>query len=227
MLSIARYPFALAVQLSFLCVHSTGLLLGTIYNGKTPNLYPNNSHNPVGWITTWVVVGQCVIGLVKLAVSVAKTANASAQEQAAFLPVSAQALADQEVDCSPSSDADEHSRDTGHFTASPESSRSNSITPLEDNYAEEQQKLREYRNAHSHADYSEKGGLLDSAKIQDLASRITARVSKRTMKVLDAMHNVVDRAILLLGFIAIVSGTVVYGGAFVSTGSASSLFELT
>lgn len=210
MLSVARSRLALLIQFSFLGVHSIGLLLGAIYTSKTPKLYQNNSHNKIGWIVTWIVLTQCIIGLIKLAASVGRLEN-STQEQAAFLPVSAEILAQHQP-----LETYRFSNDSGHFTAS-ETSRSPSISSMQERTEEEQQrKLREYEDAHADvsADPNEKQGLLGNAKVRSVAARISAMTSKRTMKVLDIVNKGIDCTSMLLGFIAIITGAVVYGGIF-------------
>ncbi len=212
MLSVARSRLALIIQLSFLGLHSLGLLLATVHSSKVPDLYENNVHNKVGWIVTLVVVAQCTIGLVKLATNIVKPQEARTEERVAFLPVSTEALAQHQS--TGYQDADRYSQDSGHFTAS-EPSRSQSFSSTHDQEEEEERKLREYHDAQAEAEYTEKQGLLGNTKIQRAASRISAKVSKRTMKVLNVIYTAIDFIILPFGFIAIVTGTVVYGGVFV------------
>jgi len=64
MLSIARSRLALASQFMFLAVNAFALVLGLVYNHKTPELYENNVHSKIGWIITWVAsawVGMALI----------------------------------------------------------------------------------------------------------------------------------------------------------------------
>ena len=213
MLSVARSRLSLVTQLAFLGFHSFGLLLGTIYSGKTPDLYENNVHSKIGWIVTWIIVAQCVIGLVKLAARIGKPQEASAEEQTSFLPISTEVLAQHRATLY--QDAYRYSQDSGHFTAS-EPSRSQSISSMQEQNEEEERKLHEYDDAHAdaEADHTEKQGLLGNAKVQRAATRITAVLSKRAMRVLSLMYDATECISLLLGFAAIVSGAVVYGGVF-------------
>lgn len=216
MLSVARSWFALPVQLSFLGVHSVGLLIGTVYSSKTPDLYESNAHNKLGWVVTWIIVAQCIIGIVRLAVNFKKPQDVDAEKQNVFLPISTEALA-QHHQATYSADEYRYSRDSGHFTAS-EASRSQSISSMHDYEDEEHQKLLEYQNQHAdtNAEYMEEQGFSGNTKAQRIASRFAATMSLRTTRVLGVAYNVIDCVILLLGFAAIVSGAVVYGGVFVS-----------
>ena len=211
MLSVARSRLALPAQLFFLGFHSIGLLLGTVYGAKTPDLYENNAHNKLGWTVTWIVVAQCIIGLAKLAISLKKRQDVNAEEQSTFLPISTEALA-QHHQATYSPNEYRYSRDSGHFTAS-DASRSQSISSTQDHENEEQQKFLEYQN--THAEYMEKQ---NNTTTQRVASRIAAMMSLRAIRVLNVLYNAIDCVSMPLGFAAIVSGAVVYGGVFVSCG---------
>ena len=219
MLSIGRSRFALPVQLSFLGVHSAGLLLSTIYTGNVPDLYPKNSHARVGWVATCLVVIQCVIGVLRLATTLRTSSQGpgSLEEQATFLPTATSGTApDHQYQRVQSPDPYRYSNDSGHFTAS-NPSRSQSMSSSQDP-DEEEQKLREYEDAHGHSmgEFVEKRGFLRNSKVERLASRVTAVISRRTMRVLNAIYNLIDRTIFLIGFVTFLSGAAVYGGTFVS-----------
>ena len=215
MLSIARSRLALPAQLSFLGVHTVAVLLGTAYSSKTPDLYENNAHDKVGWIITWIIVTQSIIGLLKLAVNFHTSQDADAEDQNAYLPISAQALAEHHQALY-TSDEHRYSRDSGHYTAS-EASRSQSISSMQEREIEEHQKFLEYRDQHTDtgADKMEEQGLLANTRTQRVASCIAAMMSQRTRRALDVAYNAIDYASLPLGFTTIVSGAVVYGGVFV------------
>ena len=228
MLSIARSRLALAVQLSFLAFHSIALLLGTIYTYNTPQLYENNSHNKVGWIVTWVVVVQCVTGIAKLVASIGKRPDPASeeeeekeqeQEQAACLPMTAQALEHhQQMQQKASPDPYRYSADSGHFSASAPS-RSQSLSSTATFTQEEQQKLQEYEAEHDEdleQHDPEKRGLLGGPNVERVANGLAAILSRRALRVIEGVHDVIDRTILLMGFVAFVTGAAVYGGVFVS-----------
>ena len=70
-----------------------------------------------------------------------------------------------------------------------------------------------------HHDDEEKHGLLtsDSSKLSDRVSRLITSVAlSRLMRYASLPYKFIDRTILLLGFIAVASGIVTYGGHFVS-----------
>lgn len=97
MLSIARSRYTLAAQFLFLLTNAIGVLVGIFYNANTPDLYPNNAHHKLGWLVTWVVGAQVLVGLVG---RVAGTMNRSSrtghrkEEEQSFIPVSTEAMAE-------------------------------------------------------------------------------------------------------------------------------------
>ncbi len=179
MLSVVRFRLALLVQLSFLGLHSVGLLLGTIYTSKTPDLYRNNVHNKVGWTVTWIVLVQCIIGPVNFVASMGKAQGSSEEERAAFLPMSVEALAHhRHAQIARSPTPHRYSHDSGHYTAS-EPSRSQSISSTENRDEKQQRKFRGHEDAHAEAEkhHTEEQGLLGNANVQRIASCITAKLS--------------------------------------------------
>lgn len=219
MLSIARSRLAVLVQLAFLGTHSAGLLLSAIYNGRVPDLYPNNAHHRLGWIVTWVMVVHFAIGVIKLAVDIGKPGDAgSSQERTSLFPSSLNdAESEHLYQRVQSPDPYRYSGDSGHYTAS-EGSQSHSVSSSGEQAHEEKQKLREHEAAHTcmGSAFAEKSGLLNSPKLERVATRLTEVISTKTLRILDHVLNLINRTILLLGFISIVSGMAVYGGVFVS-----------
>lgn len=205
-LSLARYRYALVAQLSFLGVHSLGLLLGAIYTGKNPDLYANNAHNRIGWIVTWIVLAQTVNGVIKLYESGASAYEADTEEHAAFLPISQEAMAQHHY--SQEMSAPEHyrySRDSGQGTE-PESPKDESYSPLQEDEDEDE---------NVETNFDEKQALPRFPMISRLVSRFSVLMPKRAMTLMNMVYDVVNGLILILGFVAITSGIVVYGGIFV------------
>ena len=213
-LSVSRSRMALVVQLSFLAIHSIAVSLGAIYRGNTPDLYKNNVHNKIGWIATWLVVAQCVLGVIRLSATIKVPKEVSPrvpEEYTPFLPTSTDSPIQHE-----SAQAYRYSNDSGHFTAS-DSSRNQSISSLWDRDDQEQQrKLWEYEEAHrdTRNDSAGQRAPCGNSRIQRLASHMTARISKRTVNFLNTINDAIDVTSLPLGFVAILSGAVVYGGVF-------------
>ena len=198
-------------------VHSLGLILGSVYTHSTPEVYEHNAHNKIGWIMTWVVVVQFLIGIIKLATDVGKGRDVhKSEEEAAFLSVSTEAMAQHgRTRDMASPDPYRYSNDSGHYTAS----RSHSVSSTQERLEEEQQqKLREFETSPSAEDVGleEKRGLLCNPKVGRLAQKFSALIPPRIMKGLNVAHNAVNRLILLPTFVTFISGAAVYGGVFVS-----------
>ena len=218
MLSIARSRLALIVQITFLGLHGIGLLLGTIYRSRTPDLYENNVHNKIGWIVTWMILAQCVIGTLQSIITVGKPYESNQEERGAFLPISVEALAQHQHENNMAEPEHyRYSQDSGHFTAS-QPSRSHSLSSTAEQEEEQQRKIQEYKDYHAHLEDEnpEKQSLLDNGKVQRVATRIAAKLSRRTTRILNVVYKIIDLTSLPFAFITISTGAVVYGGVFVS-----------
>lgn len=215
MLSLARSRYTLYSQFVFTATNAFGLLLGTIYNANTPDLYPNNAHHKLGWLVTWVVSAQVVIGLLGRVAGMLKSGADHTQhsgERQSFMPVSTEAMEEHE---SRWPKLFRHSNDSGQGTepasdslTSPTGSgfRSPPI-PLEDADKEYDEEDVDLESLHPES--------INHSKAHGLAKRIADKVSSRAWKVLLFGYNFVDRTILILGFIALATGIITYARFFV------------
>ncbi|CAK7208740.1 hypothetical protein SCUCBS95973_000204 [Sporothrix curviconia] len=235
MLSIARSRYTLASQLVFLAANGGGVLFSTIYNASTPDLYPNNAHHKVGWIATWVVSAQVVIGLLARVAGAFKRSgsNGSAMsnsERQAFIPVSTAALAEH----SSMQQCRHHHGHGGHYRLSndsgqgternTESLRSNSVSTLADGESSHQKESCDEPDQSNRYDDFEDEDLEDtrlpaprpgdSGRLSALTSVVAGKISSRAWNVLLFAYNFVDRTILILGFIAFTLGIIAYGRFF-------------
>jgi len=222
MLSLARSRYTLAAQFAFAAVNGAGLLLGTVYNASTPDLYPNNAHHKLGWIVTWVVGTQAVIGLLARVAGVFSRKSGlagRAHERQSFIPVSSEAMAEHE---SRFSKDYRFSNDSGQGTEPhTESLRSHSSSSGTDSPPIPLREVpldREYEAPHdddegfeTHIPKTLGSGAAGSA-LQKVAGMISSKVWRGFM----LAYNVVDRTILILGFVAICTGVITFGRFFVS-----------
>ena len=216
MLSLARYRYALVAQLSFLGVHGLGLLLGAIYSGKTPDLYENNAHNKIGWIVTWVVLAQTANGIIKLYESGTNAHTLDTEEQTAFLPISHEVMADHHQQHGVRTPEHyRYSRDSGQGTE-PDSPGNETCSPLEENEDLDHFNFHRHQQVDAEESFDEKRAVPRFPAIDRLASRFSALVPKRAVTFMNMVYDVLNGLILLLGFVAITTGIVVYGGIFVS-----------
>ena len=210
-LSISRSRYSLPIQFVFLSLNAVGVLLVTIYNTSTPDLYPNNAHHKLGWILTWVVSAQVVMGVIS---AYTGREDAKNEEQTAFMPVSAAAMAQhQRMQHSQLAEMYRFSNDSGQGTEpNTESLRSHSISSRgEDELPEAQPALEEVDLS------TEKQGLMRGSKVDRyLSKRIPGMLSSQMLRIFQFFYDVVDRLILILGFAALATGIITYGGLFVS-----------
>lgn len=214
MLSLSRSRLTLITRLAFLGLNAAGILLGRIYNSKTPELYANNSHNRIGWVVTCIVLVQCIIGVVRTYTDPAKDYVSKLEESAALIPTAEVLDRHQNSHISRTLQQYRYSHDSGHGTE-PGSSRSSSISSLQD-CEDEMLKSEQTQDADLGARYDEKARPIYLSKISYLLSGINSLLPNRVLSIMSIFHEMADRVILPLGFVTIVSGIVVYGGVFVS-----------
>lgn len=216
-LSLARSRYTLVLQFVFLVTNAVGLLVGTIYNAQTPDLYPNNSHHRLGWVVTWIVIAQVLIGTVGwVAGTVARTTNLSDNDSHAFLPVPTDAPHDNQYrmhDDYRSSNPYRGSDDSGQGTQlNTESLRNSSVSTLDG--------VDDIPLQSPQKEYGEEADDLESMSLSSPTpktafGRHAARVvASRVWRYLDIGTQVVDRTILPLGFVSLATGIATFGRFF-------------
>ncbi|PQE31723.1 integral membrane protein [Rutstroemia sp. NJR-2017a WRK4] len=203
MFSISRSRFTLLTQFAFLAINAAGVLCSTIYNASTPDLYPNNAHHKIGWLLTWICCAQVVIGVI----SAYAGHRDNKQKDSGYTPVSREAMAEHTRRLQRNDSR--LSNDSGQGTEpNTESLRSGSISVDGD----EEITLDEPEKDDSEV---EKIALMKGTKIDKyLSRRLPGLISARILRVFGFAYNVVDRLILLLGFVALTTGIITYGGLF-------------
>ncbi|KAL2134610.1 hypothetical protein VTI74DRAFT_11352 [Chaetomium olivicolor] len=228
MLSLARSRYTLLVQFGFLAMNAGGVLLGVIYNTSTPDLYPNNAHHKIGWIASFVVGSQVIIGVLAKVAGMFRRekspfAGSRADERQGFIPVSTEAMAEHESRFPLTSGPYDgrFSQDSGQGTEpKTESLRSHSLS------SGPSSPVKEYHQVDDEADEDLEAHIpmfSKSAKAHSMVAKVAEKISDRFWKVLLFVYNFVDRTILILGFIALCTGIITYGRFFEGQGIFSGL----
>lgn len=215
MFSISRSKLALPTQLVFLVFNGLGVVFGTIYNVKTPDLYENNAHHKIGWIATWVMTAQVAMSLIFVYSGRRRIAPTNHGEQAAFLPVSVEAMAHAYSDY-------RWSEDSGQGTERSSTQNSRDVSPTDPSrrdslgpYSKPEAGLDEEDDEPELAPES-RGFLRNNFVDKYLSRRLPGMFSKRLLETFEVLYGAIDRSILILGFIAFTTGGVTYAGIFVS-----------
>ncbi|CZR57527.1 related to YTP1 [Phialocephala subalpina] len=201
MISIARSRYTLPVQFLFLITNGIGVFLITIYNASTPDLYPNNAHHKLGWILTWIISAQVVLGII--------SAYTNRNDDHGFMPISTEAMAEhQRRHDLRRAETYRFSNDSGQGTEpNTESLRSQSISSTHSDLPD--------THKHEDEEEEEEKGLMHGSKVDKfLKSRIPGLLSSRVLKAFRFAYNAVDRLILILGFVGFTTGIISYGGFF-------------
>jgi hypothetical protein len=213
MLSITRSWYTLPLQLVFLATNALALVLGLVYNHKTPELYANNSHSKTGWIITWIASVWVFMSVIQMYTG---RAHSFSTNDVAAHPMTIANMARYERVHNGLSDPSRFSNDSGQGTERNSSSlfghsRSPSVESEDQQFIGPTRRYTE--DADSLDEISEKRGFLRSASVDKFFLRHVARFAAgRTLKAIRFFYVVFERTILVQGFVAIASGTVVYGG---------------
>ncbi|KAH8903898.1 hypothetical protein BR93DRAFT_940540 [Coniochaeta sp. PMI_546] len=219
MLSLARSRYTLIAQFVFIAANAFGVLLGVIYNANTPDLYPNNAHHKLGWLVTWVVLAQVVIGLLGRVAGVLKGGPGNgklSREHQSFIPVSSEAMEEHDSHFGIPKFF-RHSNDSGHGTEPGSDSLRNpslasgaSSPPIRD--ANKEYVEDEDIDLEDHDPLPASAGKVSPSRA--LAAKIAGKVSSRAWKFLLFGYNFVDRTILILGFITLTTGIATFARFF-------------
>jgi hypothetical protein len=214
MLSIARSRYTLPSQLAFLAVNAAALLLGVIYNQKTPELYGNNAHSKMGWIVTWIASAWVFMAMIQVCTgwsSVYSREDEDAQSMV-VANMTCHKPADDELP-----DPSRFSGDSGQGTERDSASlfghsRSPSVNTENHEFAGPARRDTQ-EDDYFDEDMSEKLGFLTNTSVNRFFSRQVARFAVgHTLKVIRFFYVVFERTIILQGLFAMASGTIVYGG---------------
>lgn len=222
MFSLARSRYTLPTQLLFLATNALGVLFSTVYNANTPDLYPNNAHHKLGWLVTWILSAQVVVGLLgRLAGAFSRKKSDDKDEQRqSLIPVTRAAMA-QFHDSHQHSPIYRHSNDSGQGTEpNTESLRgSSSSFSVPASPTAEDQHHKELAAEECDDEELEMEMLAAPAPdnaLHNFAAKVGAMIPSPTWKVLTYGYNFVDRTSLILGFITLATAVVTLGRFFVS-----------
>ncbi|UKZ49540.1 hypothetical protein TrVGV298_003787 [Trichoderma virens] len=208
-LSLAKSRYVLPSQFIFLAANALGLILGTVYNAQTPDLYPNNAHHKIGWIVTWVISAQVVVSLLRhIGGAFNSTADQLVDERRSFIPLPRSANTNYFGDYRLSNDSGQGSEPTT------ESLRSNSFSTLAENDHREanfDKELEEDDDPDGPTMPMPMPAPMQQSKTTLMAVKV---LSSRVWKYIDFGYKTVDRIIMPFGFIAYITGIATLGRLF-------------
>jgi hypothetical protein len=213
MFSIARSRYTVLVQFFFFGLNAIGLFLGTVYNTKTPDLYENNAHHKTGWIVVWLTLAWIILGILN---------TYSAKNKSSRQAISAANLAEYEQLQQAEQDPNcaRWSGDSGQGTERNSTSLFGSRSPevdSEPHHFDENLPCYQSTDMDGEADEAEKRGFLRDTKVDHFLSRHIGKVAiGKTFVIMQLVHAILERSVIFLAFVAILSGITTYGGIFVS-----------
>ncbi|KAI1147354.1 hypothetical protein F4825DRAFT_437586 [Nemania diffusa] len=220
MLSIARSRYTLAAQFLFLLTNVIGLTVGIVYNANTPDLYPNNAHHKLGWLVTWVIGAQVLVGLVgRVAGTIRRSSHQGRgkEEEQSFIPVSIEAMAEHHrMHQDMFSSQYRESNDSGQGTErNTESLRSASLSTMigHESPIELSDRRRQYEDDEEDLPFKP-AEMQSSSASQALLAKLTTKISDKAWNIIMFGYGFVDRTILILGYITLCTGLITYARFF-------------
>jgi hypothetical protein len=201
MLNIAKSNLRYPSQIAFLGLHGVGTIFGLAYNSRTPDLYPKASHNGLGRALSVLVIAHFIIGVVKDFIG--RTSDLGTKDERA--PFIAEATGRMTME-------EEHNTHASNQPSTSSSSRAASPYPeLSESSIENDSET--LFDVHLHYKSRLKHGYDEPMTW----SRRWANVSGSNLlvRILDLWFGIVDRGLLILGFVAICTGIVTMAGIFV------------
>jgi len=217
MLSIAHSHLTLFVQFLFLIVNALALLLGVVYNHKTPELYANNVHSTIGWTVTWIALAWVSMGLIQLYTRRLK----AVQDDLPAQPMTTENMVHyQRVQDTQLPNPSRWSNDSGQGTERNSASLCASPTAESENIRIPGPTRRYTQDGED--DFfdgdAEKRSFLGNTSVDWFLSRNVGRfASDRPLKIMRFLYVVIERSMMIQAFVVITSGTIVYGGIGVSS----------
>lgn len=212
------------MQFLFLVLNGLGVLFGTVYNINTPDLYENNAHHKIGWIATWIVAAQVVMSLLFTYSGRRQVTEIHPAEREGFLPVSVEEVAHHYI--RPYTDH-RWSGDSGQGTEQSSTLQSRDGSPVtphrrdayDDFEKPEPEPEPEDDDDDEAAPQSQSSPRWWRINVLDkyLSARVPNLLSTKLLRTFEIVYEIIDRTILVLGFIALTTGGVTYAGIFVST----------
>ncbi|KAB8342994.1 hypothetical protein FH972_022588 [Carpinus fangiana] len=216
MLSIARSKLKVVAQFAFVVVNALCVFTGILYNTSTPDLYENNSHHKAGWIISLIATGWAVMGLITL-YSDSKS-DRTHQYRPLLQPVTQQAMEEYDQFNGQKPEDLRWSGDSGQGTERNtnslcHSSRSNS-------WNSETGSFPTHHNQEPYPDVDdepedtlEKRRIVPYAAVDGFLSKHIPRyASGVTLKAFDILYATLTRFQVIMGFVALMTGMVTYGG---------------
>ncbi|KAF2768994.1 hypothetical protein EJ03DRAFT_273020 [Teratosphaeria nubilosa] len=200
MLSTARSRYHLPAQVVFHILNGLGIFTGFVYNHSTPDLWEHNSHHPLGWAVVGFTIAWTLMSFFTAYSDYKSKQSGSRPETTQY-----QRIEQAYIDASSASGATSPTwRDSGI------GSRQNSSDLI---FQKHEPMLDMEQGDDDVDDEPEQRGFLGNNKADQFVSRYVKRFS--TAKATSIVHLIqifLDKVLLLLGFAALASGFVIYGG---------------
>jgi hypothetical protein len=218
MLSVVKSRYTFPWQTLFVLLNAIGVILSFVYDTKVPNLYEHNVHYRMGWLFTWITFAWLFMGIVNMYARKTKGRRHSGQQMSAANMARYQRIQQAQEPQHP-----RWSRDSGQGTERNSASLFGSGGSGSPSTDFETQRFGDALPPYHHDDETdeeievEKRSFLHNTRVDRfLSSKLRKYTTGRALTINKWTYIFFERSLLILGFFAITSGFVVFGGLAVS-----------
>jgi hypothetical protein len=213
MLSVARSRWTLPAQGLFHVLNGLGVFTGFVFHHATEDLYERNAHHPLGWVLTWFTVAWTVTSVYtnhikrssneRIIAEPTRDADVSNEMQyGGYFP-------QYNDDLSPTRMSRDsglgNSRQNSQDSITQEKNQSSPLYPL----AEEVDLDDEEKDT-----AAETRGFLGLGQASVRTSDVLQKTNRHASAIVRFVEVVLEKTLLILGFVALATGFVTYGGIF-------------
>jgi hypothetical protein len=214
MFSIAKSRYTIPVQSLFFLINGLGVFLSVVYDAKTPDLYENNAHHKIGWIFSFLALVWILLNVVNSYAGRLRGRRHSGHQISAANMARYSRLQNEQ-----DSEQPRWSGDSGQGTERNSYSLFGSGSPGTDResrpFDETLPGLRDVDIEDTTVD-AEKVSFVRSGILDRFLSRKIPRFAfGKSLKISRAVYTIIERLITIMGWIALLTGAVTFGGIFV------------
>ncbi|KAK0936744.1 hypothetical protein LTR29_011697 [Friedmanniomyces endolithicus] len=210
MLSVARSRYHLPAQVIFHVLNGVGIMTGFVYNHATPDLYEHNAHHPIGWIATSSTIVWTIMSLYTA------YGDYRSKHGDRALPLSSHDAAHYRVlqQYSDRAESARWSGDSGMGSSRQHSSESIPMKPEEVESPMHDDTGDDRHDTEGDEEQEPEGrGFLGNNKVgRNFTLHVQRLLTPRASSFVRGSQIILEKILLLLGFFALSTGFVAYGG---------------
>jgi hypothetical protein len=213
MLSVARSRWTLPAQGVFHVLNGLGVVTGLVFNHATEDLYEGNAHDPLGWVLTWFTVAWTIMSVYTT------LASRGSNEQIIAQPTRGAEVSNEmqygyfqqyNDDLSPTRMSRDsglgNSRQNSQDSITQKKNQDTPLYPLAEDVGLDEEEEKDTT--------PETRGFLGLSRASVRGSDVAQKANRQIAVIVRCFELILEKTLLILGFVALATGFVTYGGIF-------------